>query len=265
MSAVLLERSGHVATVTLNQPDARNAFTPELMVAFKEVIAELAADSSLRAVVVTGAGKGFSAGAHFNTLPSLFAGEDGPRGTLGVHAAIERLYATFTGLGDLEVPTIAAVNGAAVGGGLGIALQCDLRLVAEDAKIGVNFARIGIHPGMGITERLIDAVGSQAAAELLFTGRLIRGKEAAAMGLFRRALPKDEVLPAAQALAAEIAEAAPLAVRWIKRTLARCRALKIEDTLRTEAMAQALLAQSADASEGIKALMAKRTPEFKGC
>jgi enoyl-CoA hydratase/carnithine racemase len=264
MSAVLLERSGHVATVTLNQPDQRNAFTPELMTAFKEVMDELTNDAEVRAVVVTGAGKGFSAGAHFNTLPSLFGNADGPEGVLGIHAAIERLYATFTGLGGLKVPTVAAVNGAAVGGGLGIALQCDLRLVAEDAKIGANFARLGIHPGMGITARLIDAVGSQAAAELLYTGRLIRGREAAAMGLFRKALPADEVLPAAQALAAEIAEAAPLAVRCIKRTVQRCVGLKLEQILRTEAMAQAMLAQSADASEGIQALLAKRTPEFKG-
>jgi enoyl-CoA hydratase/carnithine racemase len=234
-----------------------------MLEAFRDGVGGLQAHPEVRAVVVTGAGKGFSSGADFTAL-GAWIGQSELSGPLAVHNAIEMLYEAFLILHRLEVPTIAAINGAAVGGGLGLALLCDIRIIAEDAKIGGNFARLGIHPGMAISQLLPAAVGYEAAAELLFTGRLVRGKEAVEMGLARRAVPRDQVLTEAHALAAEIAMAAPLAVRWIKRTLRNVAGRDLDATLQAESMAQTLLMQSKDAQEGIQASMARRDPQFKG-
>ncbi len=261
--AVLLSQDGHVCTLTLNQPDKRNPMSPELIEDLPGVIANIRADKSIRAVVITGAGRAFSAGADFRTLAGLIE-QSGLDGIAGVHAGITQLYAAFLPIAELEVPVIAAINGHAVGGGLGIALLADIRLVANEAKIGANFSRLGIHPGLGISHRLTQAVGHQVACELLFTGRLIRGPEAAQIGLCRRALPADEVLSAALTLAQEIAQAAPLAVRAIKKTLRTAGDEDVHSVLQKEAMAQAILSQTADAAEGIQAQMARRTPTFEG-
>lgn len=261
--AVRVERDGAVATVVLARPERRNALSLDMVHTFEEVVRGLAEERELRAVVLTGAGRAFCAGADFTALGAL-AAQSGLEGPLAMHAAIERLYRAFLALDELGVPLIAAVNGAAVGGGLGIALLCDIRIVAEDAKIGANFSQLGFHSGMGITALLPAAIGYEAAAELLFTGALIRGREAVALGLARRALPADEVLPAAVALAQQIAESAPLAVRWMKRTLRTAARRDLPEALRAEAMAQALLLQSGDAQRGVGAMLSKKKPRFKG-
>ena len=261
--SVLFERQDHVVTITLNRPERRNAMSVEMLEAFRDGVSALEGDADVRAVVVTGAGKGFSSGADFSAL-GTWIGQSDLDGPLAIHNAIEQLYEAFLVLDRLEAPTIAAINGAAVGGGLGLALLCDIRIIADDAKIGGNFARLGIHPGMAISQLLPAAVGYEAAAELLFTGRLITGSEAVDMGLARRAVPADQVLTEAQALATEIAAGAPLAVRWIKRTLRNVVGRNLDATLQAESMAQTLLMQSKDAQEGIQASMARRDPEFKG-
>lgn len=261
--AALLSQDGHVATLTLNQPDKLNPMSPELIEALPRLIAQLRDDDKVRAVVITGAGRAFSAGADFRTLAGLIE-QSGLDGIAGVHAGIRGLYAAFLPIAEIEVPVIAAINGHAVGGGLGIALLADIRIASDEAKIGANFSRLGIHPGLGISHRLIRAVGHQMASELLFTGRLIRGVEAARIGLCHSSLPTEEVLPAAQALAQQIAQAAPLAVRTIKHTLRTAAEEDIHSVLDKEAMAQAILSQTADAAEGIAAQMGRRAPNFKG-
>jgi len=261
--AVLLDVSDHIATITLNRPEKRNPMSPALIDGFKARVDEIAARKDVRAVVVTGAGKSFCAGADFMTMPTL-AERTGLDGVLGMHGAIEQLYDAFVSLDRLEVPTIAAVNGAAIGGGMGIALLCDLRVIAEDAKLGVNFARLGIHSGLSITSLLPKLVGYEAAADLLFTGRIFLGTEAGEMGLARRVVPKDEVVPVAMDLARQITLAAPLAVRWIKRTLRHNTDRWLSPGMVTEAMAQILLMQSKDSQEGIQAMLQRRDPEFEG-
>ncbi|MEE2750281.1 MAG: enoyl-CoA hydratase/isomerase family protein [Myxococcota bacterium] len=258
-----LEVLDHIAVITLNRPERRNAIDAEMVEAFHAVVQQVRGRSDVRVVVVTGAGRSFCSGADFSALPSL-AQESGHTGILASHAAIESLYRGFLGLGELEVPTIAAINGACVGGGLGIALLCDMRVVAARAKIGANFSRLGIHPGMGITGRLPSVIGYQAAAKMLFTGELIRGDRAVEVGLALEAVDFDEVLPRAMELAAQIAESAPLAVRCIKRTLRTTAGRDVDDILALEAMAQALLSQSEDAAEGVAASMQSRTPRFRG-
>jgi enoyl-CoA hydratase/carnithine racemase len=261
---LLLEVSEEgIATLTLNEPDRRNPFSPALVDAFTERVAEIKSRKDIRVVVVTGAGKAFSAGADFATMPTL-AARSGLDGILGIHAAIETLYAAFVSLDSIEVPTIAAVNGAAIGGGFGLALLCDVRFVATDAKLAVNFARLGIHSGLAITDLLPRAVGYSNAADLLLSGRRILGDEAVRMGFAREAVDADQVLPRALELAGEMAACAPLAVRSIKKTLRATTGRDLSPTLAKESMAQALLMQSKDAQEGIKAMMSRRPPEFEG-
>ena len=262
-AAATLSVDNHVAVLTLNRPDKRNPFSPEMLEAFQARVQEIAERDDVRAVVVTGAGKAFSAGADFTTMPTL-AARTGLDGILAIHGAIEALYDAFVSLDRLDVPTIAAVNGAAIGGGMGIALLCDIRIIAEDAKLGVNFARLGIHSGLSITSLLPKLVGYEAAADLLFTGRIFLGAEAKEMGLARKVLPREEVLPAAMDTAHQIAGAAPLAVRWMKRTLRQNTGRWLAPGMATEAMAQALLMQSSDAQEGIQAMLKRRDPEFEG-
>lgn len=262
MTAVRTLLDDHVATLVLDGPGRGNAFSVEMMDDFAAAVSAVGRDPNVRAVVITGTGDAFSTGADFAAMPA-FAAESG-RGSLGVHAAIERIYSAFLAVDRLEVPTIAAVNGHAVGGGFGVALLCDIRIVSETGKIGANFVKLGIHPGMAISHLLPAAVGYEVAAELLYTGRLVQGPEAVSLGLARRCVPRDEVLPVAQALAAQIAAAAPLAVRATKKTLRNAARAQLSAHLHTEALAQALLMQSEDAKEGIDAMLTRRSPTFKG-
>jgi enoyl-CoA hydratase len=216
MSAVLVDVAGGVATVTLNEPDRRNPMSTAIMTAFEQAIGALRRDTDVRAVVVTGAGPAFCAGADLRDPSSspLRRGGD----MYEMREGMRTYYGRFQCLADVEVPTIAAVNGAAVGGGLGLALCADIRIFAEDAKLAVNFAKLGIHPGMASTYTLPAAIGHSRAAELFFTGRFFDGREADRLGL-GRAVPRDEVLSTAQALAAEIAGNPPGVVRMLKRAL----------------------------------------------
>jgi len=162
------------------------------------------------------------------------------------------------------VESIAAIHGPAIGAGLAVALACDLRVAARDAKLGLNFTKLGIHPGMAATWTLPRIVGSAHAAELIYTGRLVDGEEAARIGLANRAVAREETLPAALALAAEIASAAPVAVRGAKRSLAQSEGAELGVQLDQEAAEQALCYESADLLEGLAAVREKRAPRFGG-
>jgi enoyl-CoA hydratase/carnithine racemase len=262
--AVLLERrgaGGAVAWLVLNRPARLNPMSTELLAAFQARVAEVRADRSVRCVVVTGAGKGFCAGADLARLPEQIA-QTGDPGAAGARAALRGIYQGFLCLLDLEVPTIAAVNGAAYGGGLGLAMLCDLRVAAAEARLAANFVKLGIHPGMALSYLLPTAVGYARAAEMLFTGRTLSGTEAAAAGLVNRAVPRDALADEAQALADEVAAAAPLAVRLAKRTLRAAARFDPALALELEAWSQAATLGTADAAEGMGAALAKRPPRF---
>jgi enoyl-CoA hydratase/carnithine racemase len=174
------------------------------------------------------------------------------------------MYAPFLSLLDLEVPVIGALNGHAVGGGFGLALVCDLRIGAIDAKYGANFVRLGLAPGMAISYLLPRVVGFPRANELLLTGRLVLGPEAAAIGILNRALPANDVMPAAMEMARTIAGNAPIAVRETKLAIRRGLALEVREAARAEAVIQAQTVASDDCREGIAALLGKRDPVFTG-
>jgi enoyl-CoA hydratase len=173
-------------------------------------------------------------------------------------------YELFLSVRELPCPTLAALNGAAIGAGFCVALGCDVRIAAADAKLGLNFTALGIHPGMGATWTLPRLVGPAFAAELLYSSRIVSGEEAAGMGLVNRALPTEKVLPAALELAGRFAATAPLANRGVKRALARSAAASLEDQLSFEAGQQALCFESEDVQEGLAAARERRSPRFQG-
>jgi enoyl-CoA hydratase/carnithine racemase len=174
------------------------------------------------------------------------------------------MYEPFLSLLDVDVPVIGALNGHAIGGGFGLALVCDLRIGAEDAKYGANFVKLGLAPGLAISYLLPRLVGLARANELLFTARLVEGHEAAALGILNRAVPAADVLPTARARAREIASNAPLAVRATKAAIRRGLELFVREAALAEAYAQAETIATDDAREGIAALLAKRMPMFTG-
>lgn len=246
-----------IGIITLNRPDNRNSMTPELLDAFAAASAEARA-TDLRCLVVTGTGTCFSAGADFRS--TLQRTEDRSL----AHERSYAMYEPFLSLLDIAAPVIGALNGHAVGGGFGLALVCDLRIGARDAKYGANFVKIGLSPGMAISYLLPRLIGAARASELLLTGRLVDGAEAEHLGILNRAVAAGDVLGEALALARAIADNAPLAVRATKRAIRRGLGLQIRDAAEVEAYAQAESLVTRDAREGIAALLAKRPPKFNG-
>jgi enoyl-CoA hydratase/carnithine racemase len=271
---VLYDVADAIATITLNRPENRNSMTPEVMQAFRDAVARAAADRSLRCVVITGRGASFCAGADFKTSAPLTERPELERSESGERARGERsepdyerlfrTYQPFLEVFDLPMPTIAAMNGHAVGGGFGLALVCDLRVVCRDAKYGANFAKLGFTSGMAISDLLPKIVGVPTAADLLFTGRLVSGEEAVAIGLAHEALAAGEVLDAAMRRARAVAACAPEAVRLMKRALYRNAGWDPRTAARAEAFAQAATMRSEDGREGVRALLEKREPRFTG-
>jgi enoyl-CoA hydratase len=263
---LLLTRDGDVATLTFNDPDRRNAMSQAMGEAFAAQVAELSTDASLRALVLTGAGRAFSAGGDLGMIEDR--AREGSAGTDAAHACIRdgmrAFYGLFLSLRDLPCPTIAAVNGAAVGAGLCVALACDVRIAAATAKLGLNFTALALHPGMGATWTLPRLVGPAHAAELLYASKIVSGAEAAAIGLVNRAVAPEAVLHDARELAAAFAANGPLAVRGVKRALARSAGVSLEDQLDFEADVQARCFLSEDVHEGLAAAREKRAPRFSG-
>ena len=255
--AVRYEARDAIGVITLDRPDNRNSMTPELLDAFAVASAAARADTSIRCVVVTGTGACFSSGADFKATLQRTGGEP--------HERSYAMYAPFLSLLDLEVPVIAACNGHAVGGGFGLALVCDIRYGVDDAKYGANFVRLGLAPGMAISYLLPRVVGMARANELLLTGRLVDGHEAAQLGILNRAVATPgDVIALALATAKQIAAAAPLAVRATKAAIRRGQALDPRTAAAAEAVAQAATLDTDDCREGIAALLAKRAPVFTG-
>jgi enoyl-CoA hydratase len=260
--AVQLDRPRDgVAVLTLDDPERRNAMTEPMGDALTAACAELAADDAVRAVVLTGTPPAFSAGGDLGMLEELGrrAREEGFDATDHMRA----FYRRFLAVRELPQPVVAAINGHAVGAGLCVALACDLRLVAREAKVGLNFARLGLHPGMGGSWLLPRTLGDQRARLWLYTGRLVDGTEAAAAGLALDALPTEDVLPAAVELAAEIAAASPVVVRQLKATLADL-PTDLDGALDREAAAQAVNYGTDDLLEGLAAGRERRPPTFPG-
>lgn len=257
--AVLVDRAGGVVTLTLNRPDIRNAMNAELTAAFVAAVEQVRSDPSVRAVVVTGAGSAFCSGGDLSWI------DPGPGASVpAMREKMRVFYRRFLGVRDLDVPVIAAVNGHAVGAGLCLAMACDVRLAAAGARLAAPFTRLGMHPGMAATFLLTRLVGTAHAAELLFSGRTIDGREAERIGLVNRAVPGEQLAEAAAALASEIAGNAPIPMGMVKRAIYLAERADMETMLEYEGLAQPITMGTADLLEGLTAAREKRAPRFEG-
>ena len=258
---ILVERQGRVGLITLNRPEHRNAYTPRMGAELREAFTELEADDEARVIVVTGAGRHFCAGADLSRGGSTFdhRQDDAER------ASDRDRLGEGPRPWEMRTPIIAAINGSAVGVGITLPMQWDIRIVARDAKLGFVFNRRGVIPeanSLWIVPRL---AGVSSAMELLLTGRIFSGEEAVAMGLASRAVAADQVLPTAVAMARDIAEnVAPLSAAITKGLIYRFLTEPDRDA------AQALegrtfwwMGRQADAREGVTAFLEKRPPEWK--
>jgi len=262
---VLEARERGVVTLTFNDPERLNAMTRSMGEAFAERVVGLEDDPSLRALVLTGSGRAFSAGGDLTMIEtqSRRAREHPERARRSVRDFMRAFYGLFLAVRRLPCPTIAAVNGPAIGAGFCVALACDMRLVASEARVGLNFTRLGLSPGMGATWTLPRLVGPALAAELLYSSRLLDGEEAARIGLANRALPAAEVLAGALELAREIGSCSGEAVRATKRALDKSLDSSLEDQLGFEAEQQARCFEGDDVIEGIAAMKERRDPDFQ--
>jgi enoyl-CoA hydratase/carnithine racemase len=236
-----------------------NLVTAELLAELGDALSRLEAASpgEVRAVVVTGSGeRAFSAGSDVGE----FEAQRGPGGR--ARLALEQT--TVTRLASLPMPTIAAIEGNALGGGLEIALACDLRVAAEGTKLGLPEVRLAVIPGAGGTQRLARVVGLARARELILTGRVLDAAEAERIGLVNRVVPAGDARAAARAIAAEIAERGPLAVRTAKRLLDASADLPLDDGLAAELEASVRIFATDDMLEGATAFLGKRPPTYRG-
>lgn len=250
---IRVQLDGPVALVELCDPP-HNFFSLELVGETADAYEALDDVSACRAIVLAAQGKSFSAGANFSV--GGIQERERSKGHLYDHAV--RLFRT-------KKPVVAAVHGAAIGGGLGLALSADFRVACPEARFSANFARLGFHAGFGLTETLPRLVGPQQAARLFYTGRRVKGDEAVALGLADAFVEKqEEVRSAALALASEIAGSAPLAVQSMRATLRAGLADRVEAATVREAGEQAWLMKTEDSREGIRAYAERRTPSFQG-
>jgi enoyl-CoA hydratase/carnithine racemase len=248
-----------VVLLTLDQPDQRNAMSAAMTASWVEAMADLAADRDVRAVVVTGAGSAFCSGGDTSWIASE------PDATVDdLRDRMLPFYRAWLAILRLEVPTLAAVNGPAIGAGLCLALACDLRYAATGARLGAPFVRLGMHPGMGATWLLPDVVGPSAARDLLLTGRTVDAEEALRLGLVSRVIEQDGFLDEVLGVAAAMARTAPIASRLTTRALRTGGPADLEAALQWEALAQPVTLATADLHEGIRAARERREPRFTG-
>jgi len=252
---------GNVAVITLNRPDKLNAFTTEMLKELGEAVKQAERDETVRAVVITGAGRGFCAGQDVRELQERAIAGGG--GDLQEH--LERTYHPIVRrIRRMEKPVIAAVNGVAAGAGASLALACDLRIAAENASFVQAFVNVGLIPDSGSSFFLPRLVGLGRALELALTGRVVSAEEAERLGIFNRVVPAEQLMDSAMELARQLAQGPTKVIGLIKRALNRSWNLDLDEALAYEAQLQAIAGSTEDHREGIAAFLEKRKPEFTG-
>ena len=260
---VLYEQDGGIVTLTLNEPKTRNALSPAIVAALVEHIDRINADLSVGCVILTGAGAGFSSGGNVKEMKErtgLFSGSAAEirRGYL---QGIQRMPLAMYGL---EAPSIAAVNGAAIGAGCDLASMCDMRIAARSATFAESFLRVGLVSGDGGAWYLPRVVGLSKAYEMTFTGDFIEAEDAARIGLVSKVVDDDKLLDEARALARRIAAQPVHSLRLTKRLLRDSQHLSLPIALEMASSAQALVQHTKDQHEAVLAFMEKRKPRFEG-
>ena len=250
-----------VLTLTLNRPRKLNAMSHEVFAALDAAVAQASEDRGVRVVVVTGAGSVFSAGADLDMVKEFSDPELTPT---AFRTTLRGLQSVFDRLEQLEKPVIAAVNGLCVGGGVDLALACDLRIAVTDAFFMASEVRLGIIPDLGATQRLPRLVGVARAKDIILTGRRVSAEEGLAMGLVNRVVARERLGAAVDEMATDLKAGAPLAVGLAKRAIDRAWTLELRAGEELEAYLQSPLYRSDDAREGYAAFREKRAPKWTG-
>jgi 2-(1,2-epoxy-1,2-dihydrophenyl)acetyl-CoA isomerase len=254
------EKDG-VATLTMNRPERLNALGDTLRDDLHHAIVRASDDPAIRAIVLTGAGRGFCSGGDVKVMnENKERGADRPL----IDKVAPSRDRTVLAMRDAPKPLIAAVNGPAAGAGMNIALACDIRIASSTARFGETFAKRGLHVDWGGTYFLPRIVGMAKACELIFTGEIIDAEEALALGIVSKVVAPEELMPSVHELAQKIAAGPPIAIRLAKRALYRSQDCDLRSALEFETYAQNICSETEDAREGITAFVEKRLPRFQG-
>jgi len=256
-TTLLVEREGGVLTITLNRPDVLNAFNNTMTSELQDALRKAERDPEVRCLVLTGAGRAFSAG---EDLKSRQAGGD----KSFIESLRNRYNPIIAKLRTMEKPVIAAVNGVAAGAGLGLALACDLRIASDQARFGQVFVRVGLAPDSGTSFLLLQLVGLGKALEMAFFGDLVAAEEALRIGLVNRVVPHDQLLATTREWARRLAAGPTRAMGLAKRAFNFAAAATLQQVLDYEAYLQEIAGHTADHAEGVRAFLEKREPRFQG-
>lgn len=253
------DREGGVRILTLNRPERLNAWNAQMRAEMRDAIERAAADPDLRALVLTGAGRGFSAGEDVSDMGDLAA-----MGTRRFRAVARGIHDVFDTIEAMEVPVIAAIDGVAAGGGFELSLSCDFRVLAEGSRFVMPEGKVGLIPGSGGCSRMVRYVGLGRAKELVMLGGSLDLDTARAAGLVTRVTPKGGAVEGAVALAQELSKNAPLALGMAKLVLNTCTDVDSETGRRFERLGQSVLKTTKDHVEGASAFLEKRPPQWTG-
>ena len=254
---IIYEKSERIATITLNRPEALNAFSKESVEEVLQALEDAKNDEKTRVIVLTGVGeKAFSAGADIKAMAGMNALKARELSLMG-----EKLCLAFE---NFEKPVIAALNGYALGGGLEVAMSCDLRIASENARMGQTEVNIGLIPGWGGTQRLTRLVGATKAKELVFTGRIIDAKMAEQLGILNMVVPADKFKETVRQFALDLAAKPPVAIKVAKALINKGADIGLDSALALEREGFGVVASTEDLQEGVKAFTEKRKPLFKG-
>ena len=254
---IVYAKSEGIATITLNRPDALNAWSQELAQEFLTAMEDAHEDDAVRVVVITGAGeKAFSAGADIRAMKGMTA--------LKARALSRMGYKVCNAIETIEKPVIAAINGYALGGGMEISMACDFRIASDKARMGQTEINIGLIPGWGGTQRLTRLVGKARAKELVYTGKIIEANTAFQLGLVNLVVPAAELMTTVKQFAEELAGKAPVAMKVAKALIEKGADIDLESALALEREGFGVVASSEDLQEGVSAFTEKRKPAWKG-
>lgn len=254
---IIFEKEDHIATITLNRPEKMNAWNGKMQDDMDKAINDVTADNDIRALIITGAGRGFCAGLDVAAMAEL--------AELGLKGGVEKSVAWIAPqLRNLDKPVIAAVHGACVGLGLTVALACDIRIASDNTKFSMAFIKRGVVPDTGSTYFLPRVVGTGNACELIFTGDPIDATEAARIGLVNRVVSHDELMTAAKEMATRIAQNPPITVRLAKAAIYKGLDADLLSHIQYEILANRIAMATEDQKEAIAAFLEKREPQFKG-
>lgn len=259
MTFIKFFKQGHVATITLNDPNQLNAMTMAMGAEFQALVGKIKKDKDVRVVILTGTGRAFSSGGNLKMLEEKIG-----KPKQKIEKEMKAFYQVYLSIRDLPQPVIAAIHGHAVGAGLCLALACDLRYASATAKLGVNFAKLGLAPGMGGHFLFTQLVGPVFASEILLTGKLYTAEQMQKFGVLNEVFSENSLSSEVQKIADDIAANGPLALQFIKKGIQMSAHKTLRQMLDFEAKSQAMCFKSKDIYEGIRAVKEKRAPKFTG-